>query len=766
MRYQTFSGGFSRVCLFLVAGSLLFGAAATTQAQLTTADTATGGLTAEDLVDILLGPGSGAIVSNVTLTGDPRCAGTFAGGTSLAFGTLGIDSGVILSSGRVNSAVGPNTSDSTSTGFGTPGDPFLQSLIPSFTTFDACVLEFDFVCDDIDVVSFQYVFGSEEYNEFANTPFNNVFGFEVCSGAGGGCLNNIALVPCNNAFPVSINNVNCGNPFNPASAVCPNQPFCDLFINNDLDDGGPVVDVEADGLSTVFGAQANIGAGTNHVKLAISDAGDSVLDTWVFLEAGSFSCGDLNSPICESSPGETTGVVGTGTATDSQIGDVGIAIVELEPGAINAVLVINSPTPTTIGLDSFEFDPPVPSVSYTVQEIIQGQFSSATVRVTDGTEQTCTSEFTSVPAGPVTDLTLCQDDDLQFLASNETATPAGTATCDTNEFGEDPNEPELPTGILPSPAADPNPCRTITLDTPIESGLVEDVTMVYKKEGPFDPELRLLLSRQVDGEFQPYEDVTAEVTQVATIFGEDPTRIRSIGVRWSPVKVTCGILPNCPAEGVACSFGVGACANPGTTGCDAQNETACLDTDDDPVVPGAPSVEVCDGVDNDCDGQVDEPLVSSTSDPNEDDIDDSRDIKKVSATSGAGVVTVTLELYGNADINKGKYKVHYDVNLDTVSNSECVTTSDYTQIVAKKKKRSFTGPGSAVVDGMTITYKIDYADLIDPVTLQPLESGDTLFIWADTLRKEEHDRAPDDIDASDSCEKPQLLCEVTGIILL
>lgn len=114
-------------------------------------------------------------------------------------------------------------------------------------------------------LTFEYVFGSEEFNEFVGTQFNDVFGFFL-NGV------NIALLP-DNVTPVSINSVNKGaNP--------------EYFTDNTAG----IFQIEADGLTTKLTAQGNPLDGTNTIKLAIADAADSVLDSWILIEGGSFSC--------------------------------------------------------------------------------------------------------------------------------------------------------------------------------------------------------------------------------------------------------------------------------------------------------------------------------------------------------------------------------------------------------------------------------------------------------------------------------------------
>jgi hypothetical protein len=237
------------------------------------------GLTPEDLVSALMG--SGVTVSNVTYTGLDHTAGTFSGGS----GIVGFEAGILLSSGNVATVSGPlNTNDGSTTENNLPGDPELDSLIPGFGTFDATLLEFDFECTEGSQISFQYVFCSEEYNEFVASPFNDVFGFFLNG-------QNLATLP-GGATPVAINNVNCGNPYNP-----PGGSNCALYRNNDCDDlaspGYPCSQIasEMDGYTTVFSAVGNVMPGVNHIKLAIADAGDMNLDSNVFLRGMSFKCG-------------------------------------------------------------------------------------------------------------------------------------------------------------------------------------------------------------------------------------------------------------------------------------------------------------------------------------------------------------------------------------------------------------------------------------------------------------------------------------------
>lgn len=92
-----------------------------------------------------------------------------------------------------------------------PGDTDLDALIPGYTTYDAVKLEFDVIPAKNGQLIFSYAFGSEEYNEWVDSPFNDVFGFWI-SGPGindGIKPTNVAYLP-DQVTPCSINNINNG----------------------------------------------------------------------------------------------------------------------------------------------------------------------------------------------------------------------------------------------------------------------------------------------------------------------------------------------------------------------------------------------------------------------------------------------------------------------------------------------------------------------------------------------------------------------------
>ena len=144
--------------------------------------------------NVLIGPG--VTVSNILYNGSPTAIGSFSANRT----NLGIAQGIVMTTGTVmnNGAgpQGPNNTPSSGTDNNMPGSGILSGIIQGTQTYNAATLEFDFI-PYADTVRFKYVFGSEEYPEFAppnNSTYNDVFGFFI-SGPGIVGLQNIAQLP-------------------------------------------------------------------------------------------------------------------------------------------------------------------------------------------------------------------------------------------------------------------------------------------------------------------------------------------------------------------------------------------------------------------------------------------------------------------------------------------------------------------------------------------------------------------------------------------
>ena len=220
------------------------------------------------LVSEVVGTGTTVVGGTETFIGSPIAAGTFTGG--LASG-LGFDAGIILTSGTATDAVGPNSETGKTTVLGVPGDAELDTLVPGFTTFDATVVSFDFMTATGDLF-FDFIFASEEYNEFIDGGVSDAFGLFVDG-------TNVAIAP--NGAPISIDTVNCGDPFD---ALHPDDN-CGVFNNNDTG----VFDLEYDGFTDVLTAAiTGLSTGDVHtLAFKIADTGDAALDSAVFIRADS-----------------------------------------------------------------------------------------------------------------------------------------------------------------------------------------------------------------------------------------------------------------------------------------------------------------------------------------------------------------------------------------------------------------------------------------------------------------------------------------------
>lgn len=210
------------------------------------------GVTVGEVAAALTGPGT--VISNVKLTGSNRAIGLFSGGS------LGVTSGVIISSGDIATAIGPNNSDGAGADLGRPGDGQLDAIVAPNTTHDAAVLEFDVVTRTV-FFNISYVFASEEYREYVDKGFNDVFAFYLDG-------HNIAITPGSDKR-VTVDSIN---------------HLRNTEFYRDNEGGG---DTQFDGYTTLLYAFSEVEPNvSHHIKIAIADTGDGILDSAVFIAQG------------------------------------------------------------------------------------------------------------------------------------------------------------------------------------------------------------------------------------------------------------------------------------------------------------------------------------------------------------------------------------------------------------------------------------------------------------------------------------------------
>jgi len=264
-------------------------------------------LTVESLVrDIFVKDGCNNI-RNIRAIGHPEGIGFFDQGA----GVIGLEKGIILSTGSVSNAHGPNSATDTSGDFeDASGDRDLD-ILASGRVYDAVGLEFDFVPLD-SIVTFRYVFASEEYCEFVGSEFNDVFGFFISGpGIAGNFTRNsrnVALVPGTEDF-VEINAINQQE----------NEGF---YVNNvlqsDANECGLAYNIsplqnkiEYDGFTKGLLATLKLQpCETYTLRMVVADVEDNFYDSAVFLEAESFNIG--GEVTLEASTARQPGVVREG----------------------------------------------------------------------------------------------------------------------------------------------------------------------------------------------------------------------------------------------------------------------------------------------------------------------------------------------------------------------------------------------------------------------------------------------------------------------
>lgn len=218
--------------------------------------------------------------------------------------------GVILSTGDVSQAVGPNTTMQSNGNTTWVGDPDIENELAAYgmtTSTNATILQFEFVAESANF-GFKYLFASEEYGN-TQCQFSDGFAFFLTDLTAGTPTINLAKIPSTN-IPISVATVrdfayNSGCP----SA---NPQYFGLF-NGGSNSSTAATNFEGQTVPLQTLATTLIPGNTYRIKLVIADRLDYQGDSAIFLEANSFNVGQEvlgsdrtsanNTDIC---PNQTT----------------------------------------------------------------------------------------------------------------------------------------------------------------------------------------------------------------------------------------------------------------------------------------------------------------------------------------------------------------------------------------------------------------------------------------------------------------------------
>ncbi len=236
--------------------------------------------TAQELIeDILIDSNciENIVVTNVSggdFNGTDESFGYFdANGSNFPF-----QSGIVLSTGRLENVNGPNNTLSDDDATNWQGDSDLETALNETNTLNATVLEFEFTAI-ADQVSFRYIFASEEYQEgnSSTCQYSDLFGFLI-KPVSASTYTNIALIP-STTTPVKVTTVHPGIP---GSCSAQNPAYFGSWNDN-------AAPINFNGQTAVLEATTTIIPNeTYQVKLVIADEQNYRYDSAVFLEAGSF----------------------------------------------------------------------------------------------------------------------------------------------------------------------------------------------------------------------------------------------------------------------------------------------------------------------------------------------------------------------------------------------------------------------------------------------------------------------------------------------
>src|SRR5690606_31681428 len=238
--------------------------------------------TPQELITDVLVDMDCALIENITAQGYPVGMGYFHANNS----DFPLKEGIILRCGPAAFSQGPYNNTNQSGTAAATGDADLHAISvangQSGAINDVSYLQFEFTPIN-DFMSFNFLFSSNEYGTY-QCSFADVFAF-ILTDLTTGEVTNLAVIPGTD-IPVSVVNIKDGA----NNSSCPSQNI-EYFGQMNVT-GDPI---NMKGQTIVMQASSPVVPCRKYrIKLAIGDYGDSILDSAVFLEAGSFDIGSVD----------------------------------------------------------------------------------------------------------------------------------------------------------------------------------------------------------------------------------------------------------------------------------------------------------------------------------------------------------------------------------------------------------------------------------------------------------------------------------------
>jgi hypothetical protein len=217
----------------------------------------------ETLKNNLLGANTDGLSNfSISITGNPLASGIFTNDP------FGLNSGVVLSTGKVTDLPGQNRRDNENWG----GSDASTDFLPLQEEGDLTQLNLSFFADStVEKLFFEYVFASEEFLEYGGSRYND--DFELL-------LNGINFAKLTDGKTVTINNLVPDN----------SNRFTDHpdYIDNPSLTGLAANIIKLDGFTKVLGFEGLLQKNqTNVLSIRIKDVGDGMLDSAVFIKGNS-----------------------------------------------------------------------------------------------------------------------------------------------------------------------------------------------------------------------------------------------------------------------------------------------------------------------------------------------------------------------------------------------------------------------------------------------------------------------------------------------